>query len=164
MIIKKMLTVIGLLSISTLAFSASLIVNSDIKPIPVSFIGKWAGLHSTDQKLDKQVLRDLCENGGDSDTAYFVEFLEGGLQIQTLVWWVTLSNEYPLSFSHYSADHIAGQSAKSYATASENESEINSFNFKISDGKLYDGYGDDIIELMRCDEDIEINYPMSMHI
>ena len=147
-------TILALSSISTLTLASTVFIDSNIKPIPKLFVGKWAGLHSTEVKLDKQVLKDLCENGGDSDTSYFVEFAEDGLQIQTLVWWVTLSTEYPQSYSQYSVDQISGQSLKSYATYN-NEQEINNFNFRIINDKLYDGYDENKIELMRCHENPE---------
>ena len=157
MVSRKMFISVGLLSVSTLTFSALPPINLDIMPIPKSFIGKWAGLHSTDQKLNEQVLRDLCDNGGDSDTAYFVEFSADNPKIQTLVWWVTLSNQYLLSYSQYSTNHISGKAAKSYSAYDDNEQEIDKFDFEIINDKLYDRYEDQAIELWRCDKSIEVN-------
>ena len=79
----RVMLALNLMLVSTLSFSSSNI-NSNIKPIPKSFIGKWAGMHSTKKKLTKSILNDLCKNGGEQDTSFFVDFNPDGQRLTSV--------------------------------------------------------------------------------
>lgn len=156
--IKKSIIIINLLLISTLSISSSPQMNDTFKPIPKAFIGKWAGLHSTDKLLSKSVLNDLCKNGGDADTSYFVEFNQEDSSIMTLVWWTNLSFKYPVFYDNYTENHISGQAANSKLETEKNkEAKADStshFEYKIVNNQLYTGSDDEIIRLMRCEQEV----------
>lgn len=144
----------NLMLVSTLSFSSS-DFNSNVKPIPKNFIGKWAGMHSTKKKLTKSILNDLCENGGEQDTSFFVDFDPDGQRLTSISWWEDQDTEYPVSYSKYTANHISGKSLSiSYEMGEDDTLEsktFSNFNYKISNGKLYAGSGANVIEMMRCD-------------
>lgn len=156
---KKIVIVLYLLLISTSSMSSNTQINSTFKPFPKPFIGKWAGLHSTHKELDKIVLDDLCEHGGDADTSYFIEFNQEDSSIMTLVWWTNLSTEYPISYDNYTASYISGRSSSNqFELVESNKRKTDSFSefeYRIVNNKLYTGFDDEVIELMRCDENIE---------
>lgn len=128
--------------------------NSNVKPIPTNFSGKWAGLHSTKQKLNKAVLKDLCDNGGEQDTSFFVTFNEDRQRMTNVAYWEDMSTEYPVSYSKYTPNHIAGQSLSlSFEMGDEDtlaNKTVTKFDYKIVSGKLYIGTPTDTIEMMRC--------------
>ncbi len=144
---------VNLLLVSTLSFSSSSDI-SNVKAVPKNFIGKWAGMHSTKQKLTKAILDDLCENGGEQDTSFFVDFNSDGQRITNVAYWEDLTTEYPVSYSKYSANHISGQSLSiGYEMGSDDtlsNKTYSKFDYKISGNKLYVGTGTDVIEMMRC--------------
>ena len=150
----RVMLALNLMLVSTLSFSSSN-VNSNIKPIPKNFIGKWAGMHSTKKKLTKSILNDLCENGGEQDTSFFVDFNPDGQRLTSVSWWEDVDTEYPVSYSKYTANHILGQSLSMSFEMGEEDTlaskTFSSFEYKISNGKLYVGSGANVIEMMRCD-------------
>lgn len=152
--IIRIAVAVNLILVSTLSFSSSN-VNSNVKPIPKNFIGKWAGMHSTKKKLTKSILNDLCKNGGEQDTSFFVDFNTDGQRLTSVSWWEDLDTEYPVSYRKYTANHISGQSLSISFEMGEEDTlaskTFSSFEYKISNGKLYVGSGTNVIEMMRCD-------------
>lgn len=152
--IMRVTVALNLMLASTLSFSSPN-VNSNIKPIPKNFIGKWAGMHSTKKKLTKSILNDLCENGGEQDTSFFVDFNPDGQRLTSVSWWEDVNTEYPASYSKYTANHISGQSLSMSFEMGEDDmlasKTASNFEYKISNSKLYVGSGANIIEMMRCD-------------
>lgn len=129
-------------------------VNSNIKAIPKNFVGKWAGLHSTKEKLTKAVLEDLCQNGGEQDTSFFVDFNSDRQRITNVAFWEDLYNEYPVSYSKYADNHIVGQSLTiSFEMGSDDwlsKKTFFKFEYRLNGDKLYNGSGKRLIEMMRC--------------
>ena len=152
--------IVALMVMANLALASSLSfadeqVDSNVKVIPKNFIGKWAGLHSTDNKLTKAVLKDLCENGGEQDTSYFVTFNSDRQRVTNVAFWEDLYTEYPVTYSKYSNTHIAGQTLViSFEMGSDDwlaTKNFSKFEYRLSGDKLYNGSGDQVIEMMRCD-------------
>lgn len=153
MIIKNILKVglvAQLLLFVPLGFSAP---NSNVKPIPSNFSGKWAGLHSTKQKLDKTILKDLCDNGGDQNTSFFVTFDEDSQSIVNVAYWEDVYTEYPVSYSKYMSNHIMGQSLsisfEMGGDALANKT-VAKFDYKLANEKLYIKTPTSTLEMMRC--------------
>lgn len=157
--VKSIIFTLGVIT-SLLTTNAMAEVQSNVKPIPKAFYGKWAGMHSTDLTLNRKLLTDLCRNGGDQNTSYFITFNNDGQRIKTVLYWEDLYESYPVSFSKYSANHIKGkQLSLSYEMGEPEDEEemlaskhVADFEYKIEGGKLYvaninKGY--DV--LMRCD-------------
>lgn len=131
-------------------------VQSNIKPIPKAFIGKWAGLHDTKKKLNKAGFKDLCANGGEQDTSYFIEFDQNRQRLTELTYWEDISYEYPVSYSKYTPTHVAGQSLSIYFEMGSDDDlagkHVGKFDYKIVNGKLTMTTDYQTIELMRCDQ------------
>ncbi len=151
---KKIITIaitVNLLLLPSLSFASDI---SNVKDVPKNFIGKWAGMHSTKQKLTKTILEDLCNNGGEQDTSFFVDFDSDGQRITNVAYWEDLTTEYPVSYSKHSANQISGQSLSiSFEMGSDDtlsSKTYSKFDYKISGNKLYVGTGADVIEMMRC--------------
>ncbi|MBO6225148.1 MAG: hypothetical protein J6N72_06830, partial [Psychrobacter sp.] len=106
--------VIASLALAVLVTSTASVANAEIssndKPMPKAFIGKWAGLHDTTEKLTKSGFKNLCETGGDQDTAIFVDFNSNGKQLNILRYWEDSYEQYPVTYSKYSPTHVVGQS------------------------------------------------------
>lgn len=60
-----------------------------------------------------------------------------------------------MSYSKYTANHISGKSLSISYEMGEDDTlaskTFSSFDYKISNGKLYVGSGANVIEMMRCD-------------
>lgn len=155
--IKSIITVAvvsSLLLISNLSL-ADEPVNSNVKPIPKNFMGKWAGLHSTQEKLTKTVLKELCQNGGEQNTSFFVTFNPDRQRITNVAFWEDFYTEYPVSYSKYTDNHIAGQSLTiGFEMGSDDwlsNKTYSKFDYKLKGDKLYIGSGSKVIEMMRCE-------------
>ena len=127
---------------------------SNVKPIPKAFIGKWAGMHSTKQKLNKTILKDLCDNGGEQDTSFFVDFNADAQRLTGVSYWEDSYDEYPISYSKYTPTHISGQSLSIAFEMGEDDQlsnkHVGKFDYKIVNGTLYLDSGNTVIEMMRC--------------
>ncbi|TXD98134.1 hypothetical protein ES754_04120 [Psychrobacter frigidicola] len=127
---------------------------SNVKPIPKAFIGKWAGLHSTKQKVNKTILKDLCDNGGEQDTSFFVDFNSDGQRLTGISYWEDSYEEYPISYSKYTPNHISGQSLSVAFEMGEEDllsnKHVGKFDYKITNGTLYLRTDNTVIEMMRC--------------
>ena len=157
--VKSFLFTLGVMT-ALLTSHAGAEVQSNVKPIPKAFYGKWAGMHSTDLTLNRKLLTNLCRDGGEQNTSYFITFNKDGQRIKTVLYWEDLYESYPISFSKSSANHIQGKAlGLSYEMGWPDDEEgvlaskyLSDFEYKIEGDKLYvaninKGY--DV--LMRCD-------------
>lgn len=149
------LTVVVSLSLASSLSFADSSVNSNVKPIPDNFSGKWAGLHSTKKKLTAATLKDLCDNGGEQDTSFFVTFDPDRQRSSNVSYWEDVYTEYPVSYSKYTPNHISGQSLSiSFEIGSEDSlstKTFSKFDYKIVNGRLFIGTVDGkSIEMGRC--------------
>ena len=153
-LIISLATAANLMLLSNLTIAADMAVNSNVKAIPKNFVGKWAGLHSTKQKLTTALLKDLCDNGGEQDTAFFVDFNADRQRITNVAYWEDFYTEYPVSYSKYSNTHIVGQSLSvSFEMGSDDtlsNKTFSKFEYKLVGDKLYNGSGEKLIEMRRC--------------
>ena len=142
-----------------LLFSSTICVThantiSNVKPIPKAFIGKWAGMHSTKQKLNKTILKDLCEHGGEQNTSFFVDFDVDQQRLTGVSYWEDSYEEYPISYSKYTPHHISGQSLSIAFQMGEDDQlsnkHVGKFDYKIVNGTLYFSLENKIVEMMRC--------------
>lgn len=157
MSIKTMtkLSFTGALILAMSATSQVLALNSNVKPIPENFDGKWAGLHSTKQKLSDTIAKDLCDNGGEQDTSYFVTFDPNRQRIANVSYWEDLATEYPVSYSKYTPNHIKGEALSiSYEMGSDDTlstKTAHKFDYRLANNILYIGTMDGkFIEMRRC--------------
>ncbi len=149
---------VSALSVLVLAMtmtSTTFAVNSNVKPIPKNFNGKWAGLHSAKKKLNQAILKDLCENGGEQDTSYFATFDPDRHKITNVAFWEDLTTEYPISYSQYNSNHIKGQSLSVSFEMGEDDTlstkTVHKFDYKLAGDKLFIGTVDGkSIEMRRC--------------
>lgn len=127
---------------------------SNVKPVPKAFLGKWVGLHDTQQKLTKTVLADLCENGGEQDTSYFLEFDANEQRATEVTYWEDIVYNYPISYSTYTKNHIAGQLLSiSFEMGDDDELSskyVRKFDYKIAGGVLTYTSDYQTIKMMRC--------------
>lgn len=157
--IKKIVpSSIGLTLTFALTMSAPAVAvdYSNVKTIPDNFNGRWAGMHSTKKKLTQTILKDLCENGGEQDTAYFVTFDPDRQRIKSVSYWEDLDTEYPISYSKYTPNHITGQSLTLSFEMGDDDmlaaKNVGKFDYRITNGKLYvSTYDNQYIEMRRCD-------------
>lgn len=155
---KKNISILTGLAIATLLSSTvSMAQNTHTtttKPLPKAFVGKWAGLHESDEKLTTAGFKELCKTGGEQDTSYFFEVSKNGHQVEVLTYWEDISYKTPVSYSKYSPTHIAGKISTLYADFDANESldgeHITAFDYKISNNKLILTTDYETIELMKC--------------
>lgn len=113
-------------------------------------------MHSTKKKLTQTILKDLCENGGEQDTAYFVTFDPDRQRIKSVSYWEDLDTEYPISYSKYTPNHITGQSLTLSFEMGDDDmlaaKNVGKFDYRITNGKLYvSTYDNQSIEMRRCD-------------
>lgn len=113
-------------------------------------------MHSTKKKLTQTILKDLCENGGEQDTAYFVTFDPDRQRIKSVSYWEDLDTEYPISYSKYTPNHITGQSLTLSFEMGDDDmlaaKNVGKFDYRITNGKLYvSTYDNQYIEMRRCD-------------
>ena len=84
-------------------------VHSSVKPIPKAFVGKWVGVVRDKQRSTKKVAKELCSNSYFEDDAYVMTFDAGRQSSNTLVSLEDRFYEYPISYSKYTPNHIAGK-------------------------------------------------------
>lgn len=151
---RKQIILAAFLLLSSVISITNAAPTSNVKPIPKAFIGKWAGMHSTKQKLNKTILKDLCDNGGEQDTSFFVDFNADAQRLTGVSYWEDSYEEYPISYSKYTPTHISGQSLTIAFEMGEDDQlsnkHVGKFDYKIINGTLYLGSDDTIIEMMRC--------------
>lgn len=146
------------LALVVMLFSTPSIVNaevrSNVKPIPKAFIGEWVGVNWDKKRATKAVIKALCNNSYYEDDAYVVEFNADRQRLNTTLYLEDNFHEYPISYTKYTPNHIAGQSLTLvFELGSDNDlasKQVSKFDYKITNGELTLIDGSDTFYLTRC--------------
>lgn len=150
--IQLSLALVVLLSSTTSIVNAE--VRSNVKPIPKAFIGEWVGVNWDKKRATKSVIKALCNNSYYEDDAYVVEFNADRQRLNTTLYLEDNFHEYPISYTKYTPNHIAGQSLTLvFELGSDNDlasKQVSKFDYKITNGELTLIDGSDTFYLTRC--------------
>lgn len=132
------------LLVSALIVSVPSVVNaevrSNVKPIPKAFVGEWVGVNRDKQKASKATVRSLCNHSYFEDDAYFVRFNPDRQRLTTSLYLEDTFYEYPISYTKYTPNHIAGQLLSVvFELGTDDElagKQVEKFDFKIVSNQL----------------------------
>lgn len=132
------------LAVVALLFSVPSVANAEVranvKPIPKAFMGEWVGVNRTNQKASKATIKSLCNHSYFEDDAYFLRFDPDRQQLTTTLYLEDTFYEYPISYTKYMPNHIAGQSLSVvFELGTDDElvgKQVEKFDFKIVNNQL----------------------------